>query len=582
MSQDNQEEVENYQDEDYYQEGDFEGNLEEEEEENNQDDDWDYGQSQDTGTPVLIIDDDDGYDVKLALLQSIENNFSALMYGIDINLFPDRSFELKIPRTFLPLTLQVAYGFMQHDIAFIVKVFYEDEWNSPYSKAYVTHPISGQIYTGSVLVKDSLSKFFNKDYKPKTYYRSAPFFFYSSTNPDMSKVPLITKEGFTEAQAKRTLSLCRNNVHDSLVFLRTGQINMSEHLDDAKPPVSYKENPLIYLVLEIADSIFDIQDHCSICREPISPGIKPATCERESCKYTFSNIGVGISLIQEIKRDIKVADLLYTSFLCALDTDFLTPAPPNFKISDIKKIVKNMPQFSQIIAYPDDLALSDAIGISAFNLLRWIILSNRSQLFYLPPKIQLDFISSGNCFQYMALISSPDQEDIFQQLKKKYGSTFAWHGSPTDRWHSIIRNGLINASNTKLMRCGAAYGPGIYLGKSSQISLGYSVGGPNPFKASTLGRNFSVIALCEVIKLPNKKEVTEKVYYRDPINGNRCQKNIKGALNDFDSIFTLTMEEACIVRFVVVNLQKCVDVCSSPPKLPTLVEVLEAHSEAHI
>lgn len=552
------------------------------------DDNGDYeggGDSKPSSIEVFSLeyDSDDDFDLAYSRLRNIENGFKAYMYGIECNLLPNKNFEVRIPRTFLPITLQVAYGFMQNEIAFDLTVEISGDWNSPYSRGYVKHPVTGQIYTGSVLVKDAISNFFKEDYQPKSYYRSAPYFFYSSTTPDPSKVSKIVEKGFTEMQAKRTLSLCRNNIEESLTFLRTGQINMAEHLEDAKPPVSYKENPLIYLVLEIADSIYDVQDHCSICREPIPPGIKPASCEKESCKFVFGEMGIGISVIQEIKRDIFVSDLLYTSFMSALETDFLTPAPPNFNVAKFKKLIKRIPPIMKIITFQDDLALCDAIGQEAFHLLRWIILSNRSQLFYLPPKIQLPMLSSNGCFQFMALISSPDQEEIFQQLKKKYTSIFVWHGSPNDRWHSIIRNGLINATNTKLMRVGAAYGPGIYLAKNSNISLSYAVGGNNPCNQSKLGRNFNVIALCEVIKLPDKKEMNEEVYVRDTKTGKRVKKTIHGKLSDFGEILTLTMEEACIVRFVIVNLQQRYDIYSNPPsKLPTLVDVLEAHAQKEL
>jgi poly [ADP-ribose] polymerase 6/8 len=40
-------------------------------------------------------------------------------------------------------------------------------------------------------------------------------------------------------------------------------------------------------------------------------------------------------------------------------------------------------------------------------------------------------------------------------------------GSGIENWHSILRNGLVNASNTKLMTTGAAYGPGIYAASDS-------------------------------------------------------------------------------------------------------------------
>lgn len=66
-------------------------------------------------------------------------------------------------------------------------------------------------------------------------------------------------------------------------------------------------------------------------------------------------------------------------------------------------------------------------------------------------------------YQYMFLSSPPEKEAEFQQLKKKHGSILAFHGSAFGNWHSILRIGLKNFSNTELMSTGAAYGPGIYL-----------------------------------------------------------------------------------------------------------------------
>jgi len=85
-----------------------------------------------------------------------------------------------------------------------------------------------------------------------------------------------------------------------------------------------------------------------------------------------------------------------------------------------------------------------------------------------------------------------------QALRKKHGSTFAFHGSATEnvshllsitltanhsipkktlktwsQWHSILRTGLRNASGTKFQVNGAAYGSGIYLSPAAATSLGY-------------------------------------------------------------------------------------------------------------
>jgi poly [ADP-ribose] polymerase 6/8 len=49
--------------------------------------------------------------------------------------------------------------------------------------------------------------------------------------------------------------------------------------------------------------------------------------------------------------------------------------------------------------------------------------------------------------QYMFLSSPPEKESKFQELKKKKGSFWAFHGSPFANWHSILRVGLKNYSS---------------------------------------------------------------------------------------------------------------------------------------
>lgn len=68
--------------------------------------------------------------------------------------------------------------------------------------------------------------------------------------------------------------------------------------------------------------------------------------------------------------------------------------------------------------------------------------------------------------QYLLLSAPPEKETIFRELKAKHGSTFAFHGSSMENWHSILRRGLVNASGTRLQLNGAAYGSGIYLSPS--------------------------------------------------------------------------------------------------------------------
>lgn len=108
-------------------------------------------------TDSFFIEEEDYIDTKLIQLKHIETTFKVFMYGVDCILKENKSFEINIPRTFLPITLQIAYGFMQHDIAINLIVNFHQGWNDPSSKAFATHPITGPNYTGSILVKDSIA-----------------------------------------------------------------------------------------------------------------------------------------------------------------------------------------------------------------------------------------------------------------------------------------------------------------------------------------------------------------------------------------------------------------------------------------
>jgi hypothetical protein len=60
--------------------------------------------------------------------------------------------------------------------------------------------------------------------------------------------------------------------------------------------------------------------------------------------------------------------------------------------------------------------------------------------------------------QYMLLTSTPEREAKFTQLKQQYGSFFAFHGSPMENWHAILRVGLKNLSNKPGFMLHGAYG----------------------------------------------------------------------------------------------------------------------------
>ena len=85
--------------------------------------------------------------------------------------------------------------------------------------------------------------------------------------------------------------------------------------------------------------------------------------------------------------------------------------------------------------------------------------------------------------------------------------------------------------------------------------------------------------LVEIAKIPIGKEVSESIPCRDE-NGNMITKKVKGCLKDFNWAHTLTLEEGCVVRFLMVGGDFKVNVLNKPPtNVPTLKEVLNYQIE---
>jgi len=105
----------------------------------------------------------------------------------------------------------------------------------------------------------------------------------------------------------------------------------------------------------------------------------------------------------------------------------------------------------------------------------------------------------GTEHQFILKSTTPEKEQIFQQAKTEHGgSFFAWHGSPLGNWHSILRVGLKNYSDTVHQRNGRVYGPGIYMAVDAGTSLGYAAG-YTTWKNSQFGEQLKCVALCDVI-----------------------------------------------------------------------------------
>uniref|UniRef100_A0A9J7X6K9 Poly [ADP-ribose] polymerase n=1 Tax=Cyprinus carpio carpio TaxID=630221 RepID=A0A9J7X6K9_CYPCA len=218
-----------------------------------------------------------------------------------------------------------------------------------------------------------------------------------------------------------------------------------------------------------------LNDYCVVCDEQhvFQNGsmLKPAVCTRELCVFSFNTLGVMSGAAEDVATGAEVVDLLVAMCRAALESArksiIFDPYPSVVDPHDPKSLA-----FNPKGPYVEIKKQMDKLDSLAHPLLQWIISSNRSHIVKLPSSRQLKFMHTSH--QFLLLSSPPAKEARFRTARKLHGSTFAFHGSHIENWHSILRNGLVNASYTKLQLHGAAYGKGIYLSPISSISFGYS------------------------------------------------------------------------------------------------------------
>ncbi|XP_024596119.1 poly [ADP-ribose] polymerase 8 isoform X5 [Neophocaena asiaeorientalis asiaeorientalis] len=274
--------------------------------------------------------------------------------------------------------------------------------------------------------------------------------------------------------------------------------------------IPIRDRGFLVQTIEFAEQRIPVlNEYCVVCDEPHvfqnGPMLRPTVCERELCVFAFQTLGVMNEAADEIATGAQKKN--YDRVMKALDS-----------ITSIREMTQ--------APYLEIKKQMDKQDPLAHPLLQWVISSNRSHIVKLPVNRQLKFMHTPH--QFLLLSSPPAKESNFRAAKKLFGSTFAFHGSHIENWHSILRNGLVVASNTRLQLHGAMYGSGIYLSPMSSISFGYSgmnkkqkvsakdepassSKNSNASQSQKKGqqsqflqsRNLKCIALCEVITSPD-------------------------------------------------------------------------------
>lgn len=147
---------------------------------------------------------------------------------------------------------------------------------------------------------------------------------------------------------------------------------------------------------------------------------------------------------------------------------------------------------------------------AAWLLLRWCVASCTAHLEELTSPEDRLINVSNRWRQYRFTVGAPDAEAKFHAAQQEasnqdpnarsYPSLYAFHGSATKNWHSIIRHGLW----FKDIVNGRAYGHGVYFAKDGNISmLSYSRASGAVWRKSSIQVS-SCAALAELVNLPSQ------------------------------------------------------------------------------
>uniref|UniRef100_A0A8C8BAY0 PARP catalytic domain-containing protein n=1 Tax=Otus sunia TaxID=257818 RepID=A0A8C8BAY0_9STRI len=289
--------------------------------------------------------------------------------------------------------------------------------------------------------------------------------------------------------------------------------------------IPVRDRGFLVQTIEFAEQRIPVlNEYCVVCDEPHvfqnGPMLRPTVCERELCVFAFQTLGVMNEAADEIATGAQVVDLLVSMCRSALESprkvvifepypSVVDPNDPqmlafNPRKKNYDRVMKALDSITSIremtqAPYLEIKKQMDKQDPLAHPLLQWYKIDSHEMIIIK----QLKFMHTPH--QFLLLSSPPAKESNFRAAKNLYGSTFAFHGSHIENWHSILRNGLVVASNTRLQLHGQPSPLLLFhsvcltaLIKFSHVftSQSQKKGQQSQFLQS---RNLKCIALCEVI-----------------------------------------------------------------------------------
>jgi len=250
----------------------------------------------------------------------------------------------------------------------------------------------------------------------------------------------------------------------------------------------------------VKDNVNYIFSYCTICGKKIPDIGKVSNCS--SCFDYSLKIVTDNAVTDLYKKDKLVFNLVVLAGYSCLDNPnantIMSPLPKFFlNVSNLKSKLKfSLDSFGNIIKImnisTNDYDLFFNLGETNYIFIKFLIKTNNTNLISnilfdkddnICENDNIDNILTCGKIVTFSVIHPLDKEEEFNNIKAYY----LFHGSPIGCWHGILRNGIKNVSNTKLMTTGAAFGAGVYLSDNFDISHMYGIDRFSKLQTLTVG-----------------------------------------------------------------------------------------------
>jgi poly [ADP-ribose] polymerase 6/8 len=439
---------------------------------------------------------------------------------ISVQFAPDYVFNANPPKVqYKPENIQERNGFGEQ-IGNMVEVFVKKRW-SDLQKNNNNNNNQGVYWM-------------QNDEKVNEYVHSV----LPPATPVSQRMKLITTL-IRNNHSKLARALCLyfkgNKLNEAaIMFMEAGgELPDGSFLVEANESNNFVSELITYITLRVATCY----SYCCICDTKISvpfiqQGVEPnpKICTDFKCQFAYVELGIcstipiticPSSIHYDINNNADVVDILISMMMVTATSSrrdiVFDPFPPQYikggvkNYDDVVAIMKKIPSVAEMQKYAQsEESLKKYLKEEVYEMVKWILTCQRPALCKLEEKRRIKAMQTEH--QYMMMVDKPEKTAKFNKWRKEFGSFFAFHGSSLENWSSILRNGLINASHTKYMTTGAAYGSGIYLAPDSTTSLGYSRQGSAWNKSKFSSTNLKCLSIVEVIKHTDV-QTTPNPYY---------------------------------------------------------------------